>query len=163
MTPFDAWLQEAAEMKHVDPEASMPERLVHSETDAHWLDPAMTGNPSRIGVLLEVPAKTMEFYVQELPPQTAGDLQRHRHESVHYVIEGEGYSEIGPRTVRWKSGDLIYTPPWVWHRHYNDGEQPVRMLLVENSRLLAALGLNQRESAGEISYAEHEHDHQERG
>jgi len=155
MTAFDAWLQEAAECKHVDPEGSMPDRLVHSETDAHWLDPAMTGNPSRIGVLLEVPAKTMEFYVQELPAQTAGDLQRHRHESVHYVIEGEGYSEIGPRTVRWTRGDLIYTPPWVWHRHYNDGETPVRMLLVENSRLLAALGLNQRESAGEISYADH--------
>jgi hypothetical protein len=29
------------------------------------------------------------------------------------------------------------------------------MLLVENSRLLAVLGLNERESAGEISYAEH--------
>jgi quercetin dioxygenase-like cupin family protein len=155
MTAFDDWLQEAAEMKHVDPEASMPERLVHSEADAHWLDLAVTGNPSRIGVLLEVPAKTMEFYVQELPARTAGDLQRHRHESVHYVIEGTGYSEIGPRTVRWKSGDLIYTSPWVWHRHYNDSELPVRMLLVENSRLLAALGLNQRESAGEISYAEH--------
>ena len=37
----------------------------------------------------------------------------------------------------------------------NDGERAVRMLLVENSRLLAALGLNERESAGEISYAEH--------
>jgi quercetin dioxygenase-like cupin family protein len=163
MTAFDAWLQEAAEMKHVNPEASMPERLVHSETDAHWLDPALTGNPSRIGVLVEVPARTMEFYAQEIPAQSAGDLQRHRHESVHYVIEGTGYSEIGPRTVRWQRGDLIYTPPWVWHRHYNDSELPVRMLLVENSRLLAALGLNERESAGEISYAEHEHEHQERG
>jgi quercetin dioxygenase-like cupin family protein len=163
MTAFDGWLQEAAECKHVDPEASMPERLVHSEADAHWLDPAMTGNPSRIGVLLEVPAKTMEFYVQEIPAQTAGDLQRHRHESVHYVVEGEGYSEIGPRTVRWTRGDLIYTPPWVWHRHYNDSDQPVRMLLVENSRLLAALGLNQRESAGEITYTEHEQQHQDRG
>ena len=155
MSPFDAWLQEAAKMKHVDPEASMLERLVQSETDAHWLDPAMTGNPSRIGVLVEVPSRTMEFYAQEIPARTAGDLQRHRHESVHYVIEGAGYSEIGPRTVRWQRGDLIYTPPWGWHRHYHDSDLPVRMLLVENSRLLAALGLNQRESAGEISYAEH--------
>lgn len=155
MSAFDAWLQEAAEIKHPDPEAAMPERLVHSESDAHWLDPAMTGNPSRIGVLLEVPAKTMEFYTQEIPAHTAGDLQRHRHESVHYVIEGEGYSEIGPRTVRWQRGDLVYTPPWVWHRHYNDSDVPVRMLLVENSRLLAALGLNERESAGETSYADY--------
>jgi gentisate 1,2-dioxygenase len=155
MSAFEAWLAQAAEMKHVDPEASLPDELVHAGADAHWLDPAMTGNPSRIGALPEVPAKTMEFYVQELDPGTAGDLQRHRHESVHFVIEGDGYSEIGPRTERWSAGDLIYTPPWVWHRHYNDGSQLVRMLLVENSRLLAALGLNERESAGEISYAEH--------
>ena len=119
---------------------------------ASWLDPAHTGNPSRIGVLDDVPSRTMRFYLQELQPGTASDLQRHRHESVHYVVEGEGRSEIGPRTVRWSRGDLVYTPPWVWHRHYNDGSQTVRMLLVENSRLLEALGLSERESAGEISY-----------
>jgi quercetin dioxygenase-like cupin family protein len=153
--PFDQWLEEAAQMKHVDPEASLPGPLVHSSDNAHWLDPAMTGNPSRIGAMPEVPARTMEFYVQEIPAGTAGDLQRHRHESVHFVIEGEGYSEIGPETCRWHTGDLVYTPPWVWHRHYNDGDQAVRMLLVENSRLLGALGLNERESAGEISYADH--------
>jgi gentisate 1,2-dioxygenase len=71
------------------------------------------------------------------------------------VIEGEGYSEIGAETRRWRTGDLIYTPPWVWHRHYNDRERPVRMLLVENSRLLGVLGLNERESAGEVSYGDH--------
>ncbi|HTU30832.1 MAG TPA: cupin domain-containing protein [Solirubrobacteraceae bacterium] len=142
-------------MKHVDHEASMPEPLVHSSANAHWLDPAMTGNPSRIGALPEVPARTMEFYVQEILPGTAGDLQRHRHESVHYVIEGAGYSEIGPATRRWRTGDLVYTPPWVWHRHYNDGVATVRMLLVENSRLLGSLGLGERESAGEVSYAEY--------
>jgi gentisate 1,2-dioxygenase len=155
MSAFDEWLAHTAEIKHSDPEASLPEHLVWSSSEAHMLDPAITGNPSRIGVLPEVPSRTMEFYTQELPPGTAGDLQRHRHESVHYVIEGEGRSEIGPRTVRWTAGDLVYTPPWVWHRHYNDGTRPARMLLVENSRLLTALGLTERESGGEISYAEY--------
>jgi len=154
MTSFEEWLEGVRRMKDYRPEESLPETLVCSSDDAHWLDPAMTGNPARIGVLLGVPARTMELYVQELPPGVAGDLQRHRHESVHYVVAGEGYSEIGPRTVRWVEGDLIYTPPWVWHRHYNDGAATARMLLIENSRLLEALGLNERESAGEISYGE---------
>jgi hypothetical protein len=39
-----------------------------------------------------------------------------------------------------------------WHRHYNDGEETVRMLLVENSRLLQSLGLNRRDSAGNIPF-----------
>lgn len=131
-----------------------PDSLVTSPSSARWLDRATTGNPSRIGVLPDVPSRTMEFYLQELPPGTAGDLQRHRHESVHVVLEGVGYSEIGTRSVRWSAGDLVYTPPWVWHRHYNDGPAAVRMLLVENSRLLEALGLNERESAGEIPASE---------
>ncbi len=155
MTPFEEWLERARRAKCYEPEAELPAGLVSSDTDADWLDPKMTGNPSRIGVLLKVPAKTMEFYVQELPPATAGDMQRHAHESVHYVIEGSGYSEIGDQTLRWRSGDLIYTPPWVWHRHYNDSHtDTVKMLLVENSRLLELLGLHQRETVGEVSRAE---------
>ena len=43
----------------------------------------------------------------------------------------------------------------VWHRHYNtSADGPVRMLLVENSKLLAALGLNYRASAGLVTYAQ---------
>ena len=154
MTSFDEWLAGARRMKPYDPEAAIDDDLVTASASARWLDPATTGNPARIGVLLDVPARTMEFYVQELAAGVAGDLQRHRHESVHYVIEGEGHSEIGPRTVAWRAGDLVYTPPWVWHRHYSDGPGTARMLLVENSRLLESLGLNERESAGEVGYAE---------
>ena len=154
MTDFAKWLEDARRMKEYDPESACGEHLVTSSASATWLDPAMTGNPAQIGVLLDVPARTMEFYLQQLPPGTAGDLQRHRHESVHYVIEGRGHTEIGPQNVGWHTGDLVYTPPWVWHRHYNDGTTTARMLLVENSRLLESLGLNQRESAGEVTYRE---------
>lgn len=154
MADFDDWLRKVHDMKDYDPERSIPESLVTSPDSAHWLDPELTGNPSRIGVLVEVPARSMEFYLQEIPPHSATDLQRHVHESVHYVTEGSGYSEIGPNTVRWGRGDLVYTPTLVWHRHYNDGAEPVRMLLVENSKLLDALDLNQRHSAGNIAYKE---------
>lgn len=154
MTTFEQWLDAARRMKPYDAEAAIDDHLVTASESATWLDPAMTGNPARIGVLLDVPARTMELYLQELAPGVAGDLQRHRHESVHYVVAGDGRSEIGPRTVRWTAGDVVYTPPWVWHRHINDGDETARMLLVENSRLLEALGLNERESAGEVSYAE---------
>lgn len=159
MSAFDHWLESVRRMKDFRPEEELPEKLVCSSADAHWLDEQITGNPSRVGVLFDVPSRTMEFYLQELDPGAAGDLQRHRHESVHYVIAGQGWSEIGPRKVRWRAGDLVYTPAWVWHRHYNDGGEVVRMLLAENSRLLEALGINQRESAGEVSYddlVEHE-------
>ena len=92
MSAFEQWLAAAQRMKQFPPPP--PDALVTSPDSARWLDPATTGNPSRIGVLLDVPSRTMEFYLQELEPGTAGDLQRHRHESVHVVLEGEGLSLI---------------------------------------------------------------------
>lgn len=127
--------------------------VVHSE-DAIWLDASVTGNPSAIGVLLDIPARSMEFYLQRVPVGAATDLQRHVHESVHYVLAGEGYSEIGEHVVHWRKGDFVYTPPWIWHRHYNGGSVDVEMLLIENSRMLEALDANRRESAGLIGFRE---------
>jgi len=135
-------------------EADLPDGLVVSSSKAEWLEPDVTGNPSRIGVLLDIPARGMEFYLQEIPAHGSSDLQRHVHESIHFVREGGGYSEIGPARVEWEAGDFVYTPPSVWHRHYNTGDSVVRMLLIENSPLLESLGLNRRESAGLMTYAE---------
>ena len=149
------WFAKLQAMKHYDPEAHLPEGLVTHSSQAEWVGEEITGNPSRIGILLDIPTRSMEFYLQEIPVEGSSDLQRHPHESIHYVIEGSGYSEIGPERVDWATGDFIYTPTWVWHRHYNTGPGTVRMLLVENSRLLEYLGLSQRESQGLVSYDEY--------
>jgi quercetin dioxygenase-like cupin family protein len=148
------FLEKIKAMKHFDPEADLPAGLVVRSSQAEWIGEEITGNPSRIGVLLDIPARSFEIYLQEIPAGGSSDLQRHPHESVHYLLEGSGYSEIGPERLEWSLGDFIYTPPWVWHRHYNTGNSLVRMLLVENSRLLSHLGINQRDSAGMISYEE---------
>jgi mannose-6-phosphate isomerase-like protein (cupin superfamily) len=146
-------------LKHIanyDPErglADMP--LVTHEDQAHWIDESITHNPGRIGLLLDIPAKTMELLILEIPPGKTSDLQRHTHESVHCVVEGEGYSEIGPQTLQWRAGSFIYTPVWVWHRHYNTGNVPAKLITVENSRMLEAMSLARRESAGLVTYAEH--------
>lgn len=149
---LEQWMADLKVMKDPRPDERLPDSLVTSPDSAHWIGPEVTGNPSRIGLLLDVPARSLEFYLQEIPAGEASDLQRHVHESVHYVTEGSGYSEIGVQTVEWKQGDLIYTPPLAWHRHYNTSDAVVRMLLVENSRLLESLGLNRRDSAGNVPF-----------
>jgi len=146
------YLERLRRMKSFDPDRELPEHLVLSEDDAVWLDPAVTGNPSRIGALPGLPTNTLDIFLQEIPPGTATDLQRHPHESIHIVLSGAGYSEIGERVVHWRAGCFIYTPPWAWHRHYNTSDETARMIGVENSKLLEHLGVARRESLGSISY-----------
>lgn len=128
--------------------------LVTHSSDVHWLTPEQTGNPSHIGLLLHIPNRTSEFLLQRIPAGSATDLQRHVHESVHYVVSGSGYAEIGSEVVDWAAGDFVYTPPWIWHRFYAGADADVEMIIVENSRIVDSIDAGLRESHGNVSFAE---------
>jgi quercetin dioxygenase-like cupin family protein len=106
-------------------------------------------NPTELHIAGRLPTTTFEIFRQTIPAGLSSDMQRHYHETVHYVISGRGHSEVEDDTATWSTGDYVYTPPWTWHRHYNDSAaQPVEFLTIENSRLLGVLGLVRRQSAG---------------
>jgi gentisate 1,2-dioxygenase len=106
-------------------------------------------NPTELSIAGLLPTATFEIFRQTIPPGLSSDMQRHHHETVHYVIAGTGHSEVEDETAAWSTGDFIYTPPWTWHRHYNDSTaEPVEFLTIENSRLLGLLGVGRRQSAG---------------
>ncbi|MEO3862613.1 cupin domain-containing protein [Acrocarpospora sp. B8E8] len=112
-------------------------------------------NPTTLSIAGKLPTATFEIFRQTIPPGLSSDMQRHHHETVHFVISGRGHSEIEDETAGWAAGDFIYTPPWTWHRHYNDSaEEPVEFLTIENSRLLNLLGVGRRQSAGLRTVAE---------
>ncbi|MFI7000386.1 cupin domain-containing protein [Nocardia sp. NPDC050175] len=112
-------------------------------------------NPTALSIAGRLPTVTFEIFRQTIPPASSSDMQRHHHETVHYVISGSGHSEVEDDTESWATGDFIYTPPWTWHRHYNDSPtEPVEFLTIENSRLLGVLGVGRRQSAGLVTVAE---------
>lgn len=112
-------------------------------------------NPTELSIAGRLPTVTFEIFRQVIPAGLSSDMQRHHHETVHFVISGDGHSEVEDDTVTWSTGDFVYTPPWTWHRHYNDSTTtPVEFLTIENSRLLAALGVSRRQSAGLATMAE---------
>jgi mannose-6-phosphate isomerase-like protein (cupin superfamily) len=114
-----------------------------------------THNPTRLAMAAELPTTTFELFRQEFPPGVSSDMQRHHHETVHFVIAGHGHSVVEDETVTWGPGDFVYTPPWTWHRHFNDSDtEPAQMLGIESSRLLGLFGVNRRQSAGQVSVAE---------
>ena len=112
-------------------------------------------NPTTLSIAGKLPTASFEIFRQTIPPGQSSDMQRHHHETVHYVISGTGHSEVEDETEPWSTGDFVYTPPWTWHRHYNDStEEPVEFLTIENSRLLGLLGVGRRQSAGLASVDE---------
>ena len=112
-------------------------------------------NPTVLSIAGRLPTSTFEIFRQTIPPGLSSDMQRHHHETVHFVISGDGHSEVEDETESWTTGDFVYTPPWTWHRHYNDSaEHPVEFLTIENSRLLGLLGVGRRQSAGLATIAE---------
>ena len=124
--------------------------VVHAD-EVERLPADQVHNPTTLSIAGKLPTASFEIFRQTIPPGLTSDMQRHHHETVHYVISGVGHSEIeGPdTTVKWGPGDLVYTPPWAWHRHYNDSaDEPVEFLTIENSRLLGLLGVGRRQSAG---------------
>jgi quercetin dioxygenase-like cupin family protein len=128
--------------------------VVHA-AELEALPAGQVHNPTTLAIAGRLPTTTFELFRQTIPPGQSSDMQRHYHETVHYVISGRGHSDIEDDTRGWADGDFIYTPPWTWHRHYNDSPaEPVEFLTIENSRLLHALGITRRQSAGLCTVAE---------
>lgn len=150
---LEAFQRSVAAQRTPLPRGNEGARIVARGADLQWYTPK--SNPSRVAPVLGLPIRTLEIYLQEIPPGGSSDLQQHHHEAVHCVLSGSGHTEIGARRYDWGAGDFVAIPPMEWHRHYNaSATEVVRMLLVENSKLLDALGLNYRVSRGLISYAE---------
>jgi gentisate 1,2-dioxygenase len=129
--------------------------LVVHDDELEPLPAAQVHNPTTLRVAGALPTLSFELFKQVFDPGASSDMQRHHHETVHYVVSGEGHSEIEDEVVTWRTGSFVYTPPWTWHRHHNDSAtEPVEFLTIENSRLLALLGVPRRQSAGEVGMAQ---------
>jgi len=128
--------------------------VVHA-AELETLPAGQVHNPATLAIAGRLPTVTFELFRQAIPPGQSSDMQRHYHETVHYVISGRGHSDVEDDVAAWADGDFIYTPPWTWHRHYNDSaDTQVEFLTIENSRLLQALGIARRQSAGLCTVAE---------
>lgn len=152
-TRFDLTGFLAALSPTVAPSAARP-LVVHAD-ELQRLPAGEVPNPTELSIVGDLPTTTFELFRQLIPPGQSSDMHRHHHETVHVVVSGQGHSEIEDETVGWSTGSFIYTPPWTWHRHYNDSaDEPVHFLTIENSRLLGLLGVNRRQSAGLVTVAE---------
>ena len=80
------------------------------------------------GLGLESMRATATIYVglQLILPGETAPNHRHTPSAVRFVVEGEGgFTVVDGEKLQMGRGDLILTPPGLWHEHGHEGRGPV--------------------------------------
>jgi len=122
------------------PHVRIPERLLHAGVEAAGRHGDYSAERKHPVFFVDLPSCTLSMTIGWLDPGQSSNMHRHTYETILYVLEGTGTTEVQGRKVAWKAGDAIYTPVWAWHRHTNTGDGLARYLACENAPLLQNLG-----------------------
>jgi len=98
---------------------------------------------------VNLPTKNVSMTIGGLLSDQVTNRHRHTYETVLYVLEGKGWTEIEDERVEWEAGDAVYIPSWAWHRHGNrSNKDEAKYLACENAPQLQNLGMALREEEG---------------
>jgi quercetin dioxygenase-like cupin family protein len=128
-------------------------KLIHRAAELAWeASPQGRNAPLVDAKLTGIDCRSFGMVLTELPPASMSGLHQHSFEAAAYILSGEGFEVIGDERVPWTTGDTIYMPPNIPHRHVNTSpDQPARLLQVEAWPLLEhlrMLDMQQFEEAG---------------
>jgi len=126
----------------------VPVKLIHRSPEQTSPDDVFSGERKHRVSVVDLPSKVLSMTIGGLDPAQRSGMHRHTYETMLYVLEGEGATEIEDRRVEWVAGDAVYIPVWAWHRHTNtSATRPCRYLACENAPMLQDLGIAIREEA----------------
>jgi quercetin dioxygenase-like cupin family protein len=133
------------------PRVVMPERLVHPNVEDAGRNEDYSKERKHPVFFVDLPSHAISMTIGWLEPGQSSNKHRHTYETILYVLEGEGYSEIQGKRISWKQGDAVYIPVWAWHNHVNTHPTArARYLACENAPMLQNMGgVALREEVGE--------------
>ncbi|MCG6533807.1 MAG: cupin domain-containing protein [Syntrophales bacterium LBB04] len=106
---------------------------------------------------MNFPAKSVDLYLQEIPPGSCSGKHRHMSEECVYIIEGTGYdmhwdvdviikeeyewvvSDKGEK-YEWEAGDVVYIPINTVHQHFNSNPHKSARIISSVCRVYSHLG-----------------------
>jgi len=126
-----------------------PEKLIHKNVEKEGLHDQFSQERKHPVFFVDLPTKNVSMTIGGLLPGQLTNRHRHTYETVLFVLEGKGYTEIEGVKVEWEAGDAVYIPSWAWHRHQNlSSSKSARYLACENAPQLQNLGVALREEEG---------------
>ena len=97
--------------------------------------PLYTNTNERLNIQFEVerlPLKTeaLDPRIVRIPVGRYNERHRHAHETIFYIIAGEGKVVVESSTVEVKQGDVVFVPRWAIHQSQNGGDTEMVILAV---------------------------------
>jgi quercetin dioxygenase-like cupin family protein len=130
-----------------DLEPLVPERLIHRQVERSNRDESFTEERRHPVFVVDLPSRVISMTIGALEPGQSTRNHRHTYETILYIVEGNGFTEIEDRRVDWSAGDAVYVPVWAWHSHTNAGQAMCRYVACENAPMLQNLGVARREES----------------
>jgi len=159
-------LQEAREQQRQDEEL---QKVVKAE-EMPW-DESPQGRLKHVcNEKTNARVKTVDIYIQEIPPGSRSGKHRHMAEEFIFILEGRGYDlhwdvefdldekytwipARQPKRFDWQEGDIVYIPVNTVHQHFNsDPNKPARFISGTN-RIYKAMGFHDLEQIEEAPKA----------
>jgi len=85
---------------------------------------------------------TIHISVQLVNPGEIAAAHRHTAAAIRFVLQGnpKAYTVVEGERLAMEEGDLITTPNWTWHDHFNGGDGPIMWLDGLDVRLVGTFG-----------------------
>ncbi|HEY9260655.1 cupin domain-containing protein [Chitinophaga sp.] len=126
-----------------------PSHVIHKNVEQAGVHHQFSAERKHPVFFVDLPSKNVSMTIGGLLPGQLTNRHRHTYETVLYVIEGKGWTEIEEERVEWEAGDAVYIPSWAWHRHQNLSDtHNAKYIACENAPQLQHLGVALREEEG---------------
>ncbi|NKC20446.1 MULTISPECIES: iron-containing redox enzyme family protein [Pseudoalteromonas] len=76
----------------------------------------------------KVASEVIDPRLLEIPVGKRNEKHNHAHESVFYILSGQGRVHIDEKAIDVVAGELAYVPRWYDHYTVNTGSEPLRIL-----------------------------------
>src|SRR6266571_3120719 len=98
--------------------------------------------------------QNLQVHFVEIPPGKSNHGHGHQNEAVFYILEGKGYEIHDDKRYDWEAGDLVVVHTDSVHRHFNDGDETAKALVMKAKSTWMYFGLIQQGRSGEIDNEE---------
>ena len=87
-----------------------------------------------------VPFKTDVFdaRILRIAPRKNNERHKHPHESIFYVIKGEGLVDVNEAQIPIRAGDMVFVPRWAMHQSHNTTDEELLILALTDFGLTEA-------------------------